>query len=862
MTTNELRHKYLEFFKSCGHKIVPSDLLVPADDPTVLFTSAGMNQFKKQFLGQISDFHRAASCQKCLRTGDLDKVGNTSCHHTFFEMLGNFSFGDYFKKEAIAWAWEFMVEVLKVPEDKLWVSVYKDDAEACNIWKNEIKIPVEKIVKLGDHDNFWPADAVIEGPNGPCGPCSEIFYDWGNGVGCGKPDCSPNCSCGRFVEVWNLVFTQFDRKGEVGVKGVLAPLPNKNIDTGMGLERMASVLQGVKTNFEIDIFKPIVKAIKDVLLATSHQPPVTSQINAIADHIRAAVFAICDGVVPSNEDRGYVVRKIIRRAFLHALNSGNKNPFIYKIVPAVCEVMKEPYPELISRRENIALIIKAEEEKFCQTLREAEKILAGKKELSSEEAFMLYDTHGYPLELLKEKGIKFDERAVLLMMDNQRALSKKSSMLGGDVFGADITRLDFKTQFLGYEEYESEAEILAVLEDKNGITVILDKTPFYAETGGQVGDKGKIEAEGKSAEVYDTRKINEAFAHYIKIAKGQFSVGDKVKVSIDKERRMDIARNHTATHLLQAALRKVLGGHVRQQGSLVSFDYLRFDFTHFKGLTSEELARVEELTNEYIRNSDEVVKIELSLEEAKKSGALAFFAEKYAEKVRVVSVGGYSKEFCGGTHLDSTGQIGIFKIISEGSVASGIRRIEAITGRGAYKKIQEDAAIIADLVGQLKVPPDKLREEIEVKLNYIKKIEKELTGHHLALFENHIPQLLKNVKTIKNIHLITAKIAVHGIQDMRVGLDSLKNKIEQPYVIFLFNQFFGNSLFIISLSDDLKNKGYDARNIIQRLGLKGGGRPDLVQGGMENKNWQSKKESWEELFDSPDKIQKAIGEIL
>lgn len=855
MTTNELRHKYLDFFELKGHKILPSDLLVPADDPTVLFTSAGMNQFKKQFLGQITDFRRASTCQKCLRTDDLDKVGKTASHHTFFEMLGNFSFGDYFKEEAISWAWEFMTRILKVPEDKLWVSVYKDDAEAYKIWREIVKIPEARIVKLGDHDNFWPADAIVNGPNGPCGPCSEIFYDWGKETGCGRPGCSPECGCGRFVEVWNLVFTQFNRKGEVGIKGELTPLPGKNIDTGMGLERMASVLQGVKTNFEIDIFEPI---IKEIVSGIKYQTSGRGAVNAVADHVRAVTFAISDGVMPSNEDRGYVIRKLIRLAYLRGKSLGHKKPFIYKIVALVAEVMKEPYPELISHRENISLIIKAEEERFCETLSEGERIIADRKELSAKDAFMLYDTHGYPLELLREKGVKFSEKEVSVMLEEQRAQSKKSSLLSGDVFGVAASSMDFKTEFLGYRQESSQALVLAVRQDKEGTAIILDKTPFYAECGGQIGDNGKIESGSAYAEVLDTKKIGDTTVHLIKIIKGEFKTGDEVRATVDKERRLDIARNHTATHLLQAALRKVLGEHVRQQGSLVSDEYLRFDFTHFKALAKEELLRIEELVNEYIRNNDNVCKEELDLDAAKKSGALAYFAEKYTDKVRVVCVGDYSKEFCGGTHLDSTGQIGLFKLVSEGSVASGVRRIEAITGRVAYKKIQEEATLISDLTGQFNVVPDKLKEEIENKLEYIKKLEKDLTNQQLKLFEYGMPKILTESVVVKDIKLIVSGMDTADMQYLRQATDILRSKLDGAFITFLFSGRLGDYYFIMSLSSGLKGE-YDAKKITEKLGLKGGGRADLVQGGMKAKDWQKGQE---ELFVRPERIRRAIGEIL
>ncbi|MDD2654043.1 MAG: alanine--tRNA ligase, partial [Candidatus Omnitrophica bacterium] len=694
MKADLLRKKFLEFFAGKKHKIVVSDSLVPAGDPTVLFTSAGMNQFKKQFLGQITDFRRAASSQKCLRTDDLDKVGQTPFHHTFFEMLGNFSFGDYFKKEAIAWAWEFLTEWLKIPQDKLWVSVYKEDDEAYQIWLKDIKIGKDKIVKLGDKENFWPSEAKQKGPNGPCGPCSEIFYDYGKDIGCGKKDCDPACSCGRFAEIWNLVFTQFNRKEG----GSLEPLPNRNIDTGMGLERLAAVMQGVKSNFETDLFEPIVKEI----VKEAGRSPNLKIVYVVADHIRAMSFAILDGVLPSNDNRGYVVRKLIRRGVNNCRQIGIKKAFLYKLVSVVSEVMKEPYPELLDRRENIAAIIKREEESFWNVLKETEpKMISSfelfRKELKStselakkvaEFAFELHDTYGYPKEMTqnfaKDNNVPFDEKYFDVLMQEQKQRSKSASSMAGDVFVDAEIKGDLEaTEFVGYETMEEKSKILKIFDQENNevkttkglktAKIILDKTPFYAESGGQICDKGII-SQDKDAklEVIDVKKIHQSIIHICSSIKGEFKVGDKVNAEVDIERRLAIARNHTATHLLQAALRKVLGEHVQQQGSLVAEDRLRFDFTHFKQLTKEELSRVEELVNEYIINNDALKVEEKSTTQAKKEGALAFFAEKYADKSRVVKIGAHSKELCGGTHLKATGQIGLFKILSEGSVAQGI----------------------------------------------------------------------------------------------------------------------------------------------------------------------------------------------
>ena len=856
-TTDDLRQKFLDFFESKAHKIISSDSLIPRDDPTVLFTSAGMNQFKKQFLGEVGDFRRAASCQKCLRTGDLNNVGRTSGHHTFFEMLGNFSFGDYFKEEAILWSWEFIHEVLAIPPENLWVSVYKDDVEAYKIWRDLVNVPREKIVKFGDKDNFWPANAITDGPNGPCGPCSEIFYDWGKNEGCKKPDCSPACDCGRFFEVWNLVFTQFNRIGP----NKLEPLPQKNIDTGMGLERMAAVLQGKRTNFEIDIFEPIIKQIEGTI--TISKCSNVGLLAAIADHARAVVFAVSDGVIPSNEERGYVVRKLIRLAYLKAKALGNKKAFIYKIVPIIARVMKAAYPDIEVHRENISLVIKAEEERFIRTLSEGERIVGDRNELSPQEAFMLYDTHGYPLELLKEKGVKFDEQAVNKIMRKMRAQSKKASSIVNDVFGgARSEGIDFKTKFVGYETDAINAKVLAVIADKDETRIILDQTPFYAESGGQIGDRGRIESNAASAAVYDTGKVNDAIIHHIKIVKGNFKEGDKVRAIVDKDIRLDIAKNHTATHLLQSALRRVLGGHIRQQGSLVSGEYLRFDFAHFKRMSKEEIGRVEELVNEYIYLNSKVVKREVSLSDAKKEGALAFFAEKYRDTVRMVSVGDYSKELCGGLHLDNTGQIGLFKIVRTSSIASGVRRIEAITGKFAQKKLKEDEEAIAGLADEFGVSVDNLIPEIEAKFKYIKKLEKDLSDSYLKLFEKSIPLILKKVRVSKNINLLVADIKVCDMGNMRRGLDLLKHKIANPFIAFLFSSFSGNGLFILGLSKDLNDSGYDAKKIIAKLGLKGGGRADLVQGGMKNKDWEDREEEWERLLKNPKEIADIIESIL
>jgi alanyl-tRNA synthetase len=715
MTADILREKFLSFFKAKNHKIVDSDSLVPKDDPTVLFTPAGMNQFKREFLGFDAGFKRAATSQRCLRTDDLDKVGKTSSHHTFFEMLGNFSFGDYFKSDAIAWAWEFLTKELRIDPAKLWVSVYQDDSEAYNIWKDEIHIPVNRIVKLGDKDNFWPAEAKAKGPNGPCGPCSEIFYDFGESIGCGEKICNPACSCGRFVEIWNLVFTQFNRKED----GTLEPLPNKNIDTGMGLERLSAIMQGKRNNFETELFQPV---IKEIQRAGTSALPVSKQGRnrvetgtqveyAVADHLRAVVFSIYDGITPSNEGRGYIVRKIIRKSVMHLRSLGIDKPFLYKLTGQLAEIMRKPYPDLMERANDIAQVILNEENNFIDILNSSEALLAriplnGFAEEIGAIVFKLYDTHGLPSELieeyLKEQGVK-DLAAIAKVVDakfeEQRQRSKSQSKMKGDVFDAKGLGIKLNpTKFIGYAKSSAQANILAILNDAKevdqsrlgeSLQIVLEQTPFYAESGGQTGDTGKLSNGENVFEVLNTQKIDNVFLHIGKVISGSFKKGDQVFAQINTQRRLNIAKNHTATHLLQAALRQVLGNHVQQQGSMVAEEKLRFDFTHFKRLTVEEITKIEDLANSFIAGNQAVNCKEMPLKEAKQAGALAFFEEKYGDHVRVVSIGGISKELCGGTHIDDIGKIGLIKIISDSSVASGIRRIEAVTGSFAEQFIKQ-----------------------------------------------------------------------------------------------------------------------------------------------------------------------------
>jgi len=904
MKTDQVRKKFLDFFESKKHRIVSSDKLVPGNDPSLLFTSAGMNQFKEQFMGKIGDFQRAASSQKCLRTGDLEKVGKTASHHTFFEMLGNFSFGDYFKTEAIQWAWEFLIKDLKIKKDTLQVSVYEDDQEAYDIWLKNIKVPAEKISKFGPDENFWPANAIEDGPNGPCGPCSEIFFDRGKNAGCGKEDCSPACSCGRFVEIWNLVFTQFNRAD----KGKLEPLPNRNIDTGMGLERMAACMQGVSDNFQIDIFRPIIEKIRKVLKLSPDQH--TQKVNCIADHIRAVVFAIGDGIMPSNETRGYVIRKLIRRASWNAYQLNLKKPYLYQLTSAVCDVMKASYPELQKQRDNIANIILAEEERFLSNVQEGkgylDKIIADAKKsnidiIGADILFKLYDTYGFPLELSQElatvNNLKLDLAGFNEKMNEQREKARLGSKIAGDIFAKDIVDI-MPSKFVGYEIVSCDAQVAQIIKSKQNIKtlkegqdawLILDATPFYGESGGQVGDTGVISSQNKKAEikVQDTKKIDDAIVHIVKVMKGSVSVGDKILAEIDKDRRDAIKRAHTATHLLQSALRKVLGEHVHQAGSLVEPDRFRFDFTHFKNVKTEEIERVQELVNESIRVNSKVSVGQMKKEAAEKVGAIALFGEKYGDEVRVVNVGDYSKEFCGGTHLDCTGNVDFFIINSESSIGSGLRRIEGFTGKGAYQqllekiqKLQSEVAVakkrtkelekeivqlgeketkpqqkssmiekksattnadvalptlrnIADAAQKLQETIQSLQNEGELIQKKNKQLERQLVQYKQNELTVQVPNIAAKEKVhINNMDLFTYQFNGVAIPILRNIADTAIKELSDNALVVLSST---NGAIVCRVGKGLKGKVSAVdflKTIAQPFGGSGGGRSDFAQGGI------------------------------
>ncbi|MFH2139077.1 MAG: alanine--tRNA ligase [Candidatus Omnitrophota bacterium] len=864
MKSNQVRTKFLEFFASKGHRIVPSDSLVPQNDPSVLFTSAGMNQFKEQFMGKITDFSRAASSQKCMRTADLVNVGNSPTHHTFFEMLGNFSFGDYFKEDAIKWAWGFVTEVLEIPRDRLWITVHNNDQQAYNIWVNQVGIPASKILKLGDKDNFWPANAPTDGPNGPCGPCSEIFYDWTDTYGCKSPDCSPACDCGRFTEIWNLVFTQFDRQPD----GCLNPLPSKNIDTGMGLERIVSVMQNVRENYQTDLFVPILADIKEQLKRENINPDsewLNTKAKAIADHIRAVTFAIADGVVPSNENRGYVIRKLIRRSIVYLKQVGISAPFCYKLVYAISANMQEPYPEVYKRHVTIAGIIRKEEEMFWVIIKErapqaeeAFKTLsrkAGIIDLTKDAAvcaFLQYDTFGVPLEISKEIAEKYDLKIsdddFENEMEKQRERSRSGTQMAGEIFAKTTGHLiqGVKSEFVGYECREVQSEVLAIINNdkivdiaqgNDEFDIILAKTPFYAEAGGQIGDQGTISNDEFMANVFTTVKVDEAILHKIKIKKGAISKGDIVLATINQKRRTATMRNHTATHLLQYALRKTLGDHVEQSGSYVNPSKLRFDFTHLAPLSKETILNIEQIVNECILGNFSVNTDVMTREKAKESGALAFFQEKYADTVRVVSIAGHSREFCGGTHVNATGEIGLFKIISESSIAQGIRRIEAVTGKEAFNLTNINAQFISEIAQLLKTSPDDLVVSVEKLLEQIKTQEKELTKLRGASLSQEAVELMNSAKNINDVSVIVSELNNYDMDALRKTYDNLKTKID-PLVCVLASTGGNKPLLIVGISRSLSEKGLDAvkiiKSITQTVGGSGGGRKELAQAGAKD----------------------------
>jgi len=888
MTSNEIRKKFLEYFEKRGHKVVPSMSLVP-QDPTLLFTSAGMVQFKNMFLAKGKlPYRRAASSQICFRTTDIEKVGNTARHLTFFEMLGNFSFGDYFKKEAIDWAWDFLTKEMGLPREKLYASVYEEDEEAYGLWRK--CLPEERVVKLGKEDNFWEM-----GPTGPCGPCSEVLMDMGEDMGCRRPECAPGCDCDRWLEVWNLVFTQFDKDE----KGNLNPLPQKNIDTGMGLERLAEVVNGKKTCFDIDLLRPIIEYTCELTgLQYGKDEKVDVSLRIIADHVRAITFLISEGVLPSNEGRGYVLRRILRRMVRQERLLDIKKTLLYKLTGKVVEIMAESYPSILSRREHIASVTKMEEEKFQETLDSGMKILDGLiKDLVSqgkerivpgEEVFRLYDTYGFPLDLTKEiaqeRDFSLDFVGFEREMEAQKRRAREAWKGSGEVdmgFYEELRKDLGDIIFRGYDFAELTSHIRAILqldkgtnklmraeEAKEGeeIEVILAETPFYGEAGGQVGDTGKIlkpsvklkdiklgelkeeEIEAK-LEVLDTKRpIEGLIVHQCKVEKGSVKVSDVVIASVDISRREEIARHHTATHLLQAALRQVLGKHVEQSGSLVVPDRLRFDYTHSKPLTKREIDRVEEIVNEAILKNLSVETSETTLTQAKEMGALAFFGEKYGEKVRTVMVTpgslsapgeAFSFELCGGIHCHSTGEIGLFKIISETGIAAGVRRIEALAGRKAYQYTKVLEGNLEKISELLKVAQDEIIGRIEKMVKERTDLIKETESLIRKKIASEVEKLVEKVAKVGGIRLVSAKVEAKDASALRSFGDQLRDKLKSGIIVL--GAIIEDKVALLSVvTEDLVKKGYHAGKIIEEVAKlvdgSGGGRPDMAQAGGKSVN--------------------------
>ncbi|WP_457675818.1 alanine--tRNA ligase [Thiolapillus sp.] len=853
ISSAELRSRFLDFFKQRGHEVVPSSSLVPHNDPTLLFTNAGMVQFKDLFLGrERRPYSTAVSAQRCVRAGgkhnDLENVGYTARHHTFFEMLGNFSFGDYFKREAIQFAWEFLTEVMGLPPEKLWVTVYDQDDEAADIWLNEIGVDAARFSRIGDKpggkpyesDNFWSM-----GDTGPCGPCSEIFYDHGEDVEGGPPG-TPEEDGDRYIEIWNLVFMQYNRDAS----GEMTPLPKPSVDTGMGLERLAAVMQGVHSNYEIDLFQALIRAAAEVTGATDLE---SKSLRVIADHIRSCAFLIVDGVTPSNEGRGYVLRRIIRRAIRHGYQLGQKQPFFHKLVDALCEQMGDAYPELVKARETVKRVLRVEEERFAETIEQGMKILeeaiAGLsgKTIPGELVFKLYDTYGFPADLTadiaRERGLSIDEAGFDREMEAQRARARAASQFGVDQ-QAEIA-LDGKTDFTGYERLEEEATVIGLFRDGEPVDsltagaegmVVLDKTPFYAESGGQVGDRGELLVPGGDArfEVKDTRKQGgSVFGHIGQVSDGELHVGDTVLARVDEVNRRRIALNHSATHLLHAALRRILGDHVQQKGSLVDAERLRFDFAHFEPVTKEQLAAIEQLVNEQIRNNHMVETRIMALEDAKQAGAMALFGEKYDDQVRVLRMGDFSTELCGGTHVRAVGDIGLFKIVSESGIASGVRRIEAVTGERALEWVEQAESRLQQIASLVKSGLEDTDEKVRALVEKSRQQEKEIERLKAKLASAAGSDLASQAVEIGDTRVLAASLEGADVKTLRDTLDQLKNKLGSA-VIVLAAANDGKVSLVAGVTKDRTDRikaGDLVKMVAEQVGGKGGGRPDMAQAG-------------------------------
>ena len=858
LTGKQIRQMFIKYFEDKGHTHVASSSLVPYNDPTLLFTNAGMNQFKDVFLGlEKRDYTRATTSQKCVRAGgkhnDLDTVGRTARHHTFFEMLGNFSFGDYFKRDAIKNAWGFLTEELKLPIDKLYITIYKDDDEAHDLWRELSPVPEERIIRLGEKDNFWQM-----GETGPCGPCSEIHIDRGAEYACNHPDgCALGvCDCDRWLEIWNLVFMQYNRDEN----GVMTPLPRPSIDTGMGLERITSVMQNVSSNYDTDLIYPLIEKVEEISGKTYDRGQAGFPFRVIADHARSCTFLICDGVLPSNEGRGYVLRRILRRAVRFGKTLGIEGAFLYKFSAKVVELMGEDYPELAEKLSFIEKVIKTEEERFQMTLSDGIRIVndniarlkaEGKTEIDGPTAFTFYDTYGFPIDLTQdmaeESGMTVDEKGFEEAMKAQRELSKKSKK--------DITAWDLaftvkeqlgdldKTEFIGYEQLSTETVLAGMIADGQKIEeaeegqevyVVLPVTPFYAMSGGQAGDHGVISGATGKILVDNTEKMPDGKYVHHGVVSGTVVAGETVTAQVDEAVRQATARNHTATHLLHKALQEVLGDHVHQAGSSVDAQRLRFDFSHMSAVTAEELAKVEAKVNEVILQAIPVNIFETGIEEAKKLGFTALFGEKYGDVVRCVQAGDYSMELCGGTHVANISQIGLFKVVSEGAVAAGVRRVEAVTGMGAYQYALQKEQLLAELGRTLKTPEKDLISRVEQLGAQNKELEKEIAQLHAAASKNQVDGLLDNVKEVNGVKLLACEVEAADMNSLRDMSDMFRDKLGSGVVVLGAKSESGVNL-IVAATKDLTKQGIHAGNIIKEIakvtGGGGGGRPDMAQAG-------------------------------
>ncbi|HAJ7245410.1 TPA: alanine--tRNA ligase [Escherichia coli] len=850
-STAEIRQAFLDFFHSKGHQVVASSSLVPHNDPTLLFTNAGMNQFKDVFLGlDKRNYSRATTSQRCVRAGgkhnDLENVGYTARHHTFFEMLGNFSFGDYFKHDAIQFAWELLTSEkwFALPKERLWVSVYESDDEAYEIWEKEVGIPRERIIRIGDNkgapyasDNFWQM-----GDTGPCGPCTEIFYDHGDHIWGGPPG-SPEEDGDRYIEIWNIVFMQFNRQAD----GTMEPLPKPSVDTGMGLERIAAVLQHVNSNYDIDLFRTLIQAVAKVTGATDLS---NKSLRVIADHIRSCAFLIADGVMPSNENRGYVLRRIIRRAVRHGNMLGAKETFFYKLVGPLIDVMGSAGEDLKRQQAQVEQVLKTEEEQFARTLERGLALLDEElaklsgDTLDGETAFRLYDTYGFPVDLTadvcRERNIKVDEAGFEAAMEEQRRRAREASGFGAD-YNAMI-RVDSASEFKGYDHLELNGKVTALFVDGKAVdainagqeaVVVLDQTPFYAESGGQVGDKGELKGANFSFAVEDTQKYGQAIGHIGKLAAGSLKVGDAVQADVDEARRARIRLNHSATHLMHAALRQVLGTHVSQKGSLVNDKVLRFDFSHNEAMKPEEIRAVEDLVNAQIRRNLPIETNIMDLEAAKAKGAMALFGEKYDERVRVLSMGDFSTELCGGTHASRTGDIGLFRIISESGTAAGVRRIEAVTGEGAITTVHADSDRLSEVAHLLKGDSNNLADKVRSVLERTRQLEKELQQLKEQAAAQESANLSSKAIDVNGVKLLVSELSGVEPKMLRTMVDDLKNQLGST-IIVLATVAEGKVSLIAGVSKDVTDRvkaGELIGMVAQQVGGKGGGRPDMAQAG-------------------------------